>query len=68
MEIGSSLGQGFESQTFQLNFKPLKLLELLITHGGIYIHVKLYSGHKNSKNMDSFSEGSRPLCYLGNYS
>ena len=57
MEIVSNLGQGFESQTFQLNFKPLKLLELLITHGGIYMHLKLYSGHKKSKIMDLFSEG-----------
>ena len=33
------------------------LLQLLITHRGIYIHLKLYSGHKKSKNVDLFSEG-----------
>ena len=47
----------FESHTFQVNFKSLKFFQLLITHRGIYIHLKLYSGHKKSKIEDLFSEG-----------
>ena len=54
---GSRSGQGFESHTFQVNFDPLKLFKLLITDRRIYIHLKLYSGHKKSKKVDLFSEG-----------
>ena len=35
--------QGFESQTFQLNFQPFKGFKAQISHWGICIALKLYS-------------------------
>ena len=57
MKIGSGLGQGFESHTFQVNFGLLKLIKMLITNRVIYVHLKHYSGCKKSKKLDLFSEG-----------
>ena len=37
----SKFDQGFESQTFQLNFDPLKHFKISITLRGIYKHLKL---------------------------
>ena len=36
----SKLGQGFESWTFQVNFRPLKLHYVLITHIAICTCIK----------------------------
>ena len=46
-KIGSKVGQGFESRTFQLIFRDLKLFHLLVTCRGI--HTCINVSHKAIK-------------------
>ena len=48
MKILLKIEQGFESQTFQLNFDSLKSFKMLETPRGINIHPKVSVGVKKS--------------------